>query len=65
MELNRRIRVNGSTNLQSLFIINNNKDIENAIRGGNQSNEAGFFHIGKGNRIEKITLYEFNAEDIM
>ena len=65
MELNRRTRVNGSTNLQSLFIINNNKDIENAIRGGNQNNEVGFFHIGKGNRIEKITLYEFNAEDIM
>lgn len=65
MELNRRTRVNGSTNLQSLFIINNNKDIENAIRGGNQNNEVGFFHIGKGNRIEKITLYEFNAADIM
>ena len=65
MELNRRTRVNGSTNLQSLFIINNNKDIENAIRGGNQNNEVGFFHIGKGNRIEKITLYEFNTEDIM
>ena len=66
MKLNRRTRVNDrNTESQSLFIINNNKDIENAIRGGNQNNEAGFFHIGKGNRIEKITLYEFNAEDIM
>ena len=66
MKLNRRTRVNDrNTESQSLFIINNNKDIENAIRGGNQNNEAGFFHIGKGNRIEKITLYEFNAADIM
>lgn len=66
MKLNRRTRVNDrNTESQSLFIINNNKDIENAIRGGNQNNEVGFFHIGKGNRIEKITLYEFNAEDIM
>ena len=66
MKLNRRSKVNDKdTTTQSLFIINNNADIENAITGGNPNNGVGFFHIGKGNRIEKLTLYEFNAEDII
>ena len=66
MKLNRRSKVNSSnTTTQSLFIINNNADIENAITGGNPNNGVGFFHIGKGNRIEKLTLYEFDAKDII
>lgn len=66
MDLNRRVIIRaGSVITQSLYIINDNKDIEDAITGGNPNNTVDFFHIGKGNRIEKLTLYEFDAEEIM
>lgn len=66
MKLNRRLKVNDkNTTTQSLFIINDNEDIENAITGENPNKVVDFFRIGKGNRIEKLTLYEFNAEHII
>ena len=66
MDLNRRMKINnGGSNRKSLYIINDNKDIEDAITGEDPNSTVDFFHIGKGNRIEKLTLYEFDAEDIM
>lgn len=66
MDLNRRTKINnGGSNRKSLYIINDNKDIEDAITGEDSNSTVDFFHIGKGNRIEKLTLYEFDAEDIM